>query len=164
MVVAPEFTADARELLAGKEALRLLELAPGIVAPPDHAVSSIAGGMLVQDSDVAVVSPTALEVVTERAPTEAELAGWLRSILANVLAHEVQRYRGARKRDVRKEVSLEQSLAQTSRLTGYLDGVNQNLSASWPAAAPSLAANITIGQTFQNSFQPSNGLIDDVRI
>ncbi len=50
-----------------------------------------------------------------RGSTEAELVAWLRSILANVLAHEVRRYHGAKKRDAAREVSLERSLAETSR-------------------------------------------------
>lgn len=53
-----------------------------------------------------------------RGRTEAELVVWLRRILANVLAHEVRRYRDAEKRDVAREVSLEASLAATSRRFG----------------------------------------------
>ena len=49
-----------------------------------------------------------------RGGTQAELAAWLRTILAHVLAHEVRRYKGAQRRDVGREVSLEQSLTQTS--------------------------------------------------
>jgi RNA polymerase sigma-70 factor, ECF subfamily len=55
-----------------------------------------------------------------RGQTEAELLGWLRQILAHVIAHEVRRYRGLQKRDVAREVSLEQSLAESSRRLGVL--------------------------------------------
>jgi RNA polymerase sigma-70 factor (ECF subfamily) len=53
--------------------------------------------------------------------TESELSAWLRTILAHVLAHEIRRYRGTRRRDLDREVSLEQTLAQSSmRLGGLL--------------------------------------------
>jgi RNA polymerase sigma-70 factor (ECF subfamily) len=50
-----------------------------------------------------------------RGSTEAELAAWLRSILANVLAHEIRRYAGTEGRDVSREVSLDAELAESSR-------------------------------------------------
>jgi RNA polymerase sigma-70 factor (ECF subfamily) len=50
-----------------------------------------------------------------RGQTEAELGGWLRQILAHVLAHEVRRYRGTQQRDLAREVSLEEALAQSSQ-------------------------------------------------
>jgi RNA polymerase sigma-70 factor (ECF subfamily) len=50
-----------------------------------------------------------------RGRTEAELLGWLRQILARVLAHEVRRYKGTQRRDVGREVSLEQALEASSR-------------------------------------------------
>jgi RNA polymerase sigma-70 factor (ECF subfamily) len=53
-----------------------------------------------------------------RGQTEAELAAWLRQILAHVLAHEIRRYRGTQQRDLAREVSLEQSLAQSSQRLG----------------------------------------------
>lgn len=53
-----------------------------------------------------------------RGETEAELAAWLRKILAHVLLHEVRRYGGARRRDVGREVSLEEAIAESSRRLG----------------------------------------------
>ena len=50
-----------------------------------------------------------------RGSTEAELVAWLRSILANVLAHEFRRYVGTEGRDVSREVSLDAELAESSR-------------------------------------------------
>jgi RNA polymerase sigma-70 factor (ECF subfamily) len=71
-----------------------------------------------------VVQQTLLEAVRAwpdfRGRTEAELAAWLRQILAHVLLHEIRRYRGTRQRDVRREVSLEQSLEESSRCLGQL--------------------------------------------
>lgn len=55
-----------------------------------------------------------------RGGTGPELAAWLRRILAHVLAHEVRRYRGAQKRDLRREVSLDQELTHASQRLGEL--------------------------------------------
>jgi RNA polymerase sigma-70 factor (ECF subfamily) len=51
-----------------------------------------------------------------RGTTEGELNGWLRQILARNLANQVQRYCGARCRDVRLERDLAVELDQSSRL------------------------------------------------
>jgi RNA polymerase sigma-70 factor (ECF subfamily) len=53
-----------------------------------------------------------------RGRTEAELTAWLRQILAHVLAHEVRRYHGTRRRDPARERSLEQELAESSQRLG----------------------------------------------
>jgi RNA polymerase sigma-70 factor (ECF subfamily) len=55
-----------------------------------------------------------------RGRTGAELAAWLRQILARVLLHEMRRYGGTLKRDPRREVSLEQALQQSSQRLGDL--------------------------------------------
>jgi RNA polymerase sigma-70 factor (ECF subfamily) len=69
-----------------------------------------------------IVQQTLLEAVRDwpkfRGGTEAELAAWLRRILAHVLLHEVRRYGGARRRDIGREVSLEEALAESSRRLG----------------------------------------------
>ena len=69
-VVAPGFTPDAREILAGKANLRLLELAPEAIdaAGPDH-VRSILGGLLVQDLDDQLITPDEWTVATQRPPS-----------------------------------------------------------------------------------------------
>jgi RNA polymerase sigma-70 factor (ECF subfamily) len=53
-----------------------------------------------------------------RGRTSAELAAWLRAILAHVLAHEFRRYGGTLRRDVGREVGLEDALARSSRQLG----------------------------------------------
>jgi RNA polymerase sigma-70 factor (ECF subfamily) len=53
-----------------------------------------------------------------RGRTEAELAAWLRQILAHVLAHEIRRYRGTQQRDLDRELSLDQEMDQSSRRLG----------------------------------------------
>ncbi len=69
-----------------------------------------------------IVQQTMLEAVRAfpqfRGNTEAELAAWLRRILAHVLAHEIRRYHGTAKRDLDREVPLDQQLTQTSQRFG----------------------------------------------
>ena len=72
-VVAPGFSPEAREILAAKPNLRLLELAPAAIdaAGPDH-VRSILGGLLVQDLDDQPSTSDAWTVATERPPSPQE--------------------------------------------------------------------------------------------
>jgi phosphoribosylaminoimidazolecarboxamide formyltransferase/IMP cyclohydrolase len=72
-VVAPGFTAEAREVLAAKANLRLLELSPQAIdaAGPDH-VRSILGGLLVQDLDDQAITPADWTVPSQRPPTPQE--------------------------------------------------------------------------------------------
>jgi RNA polymerase sigma-70 factor (ECF subfamily) len=69
-----------------------------------------------------LVQQTLLEAVRDwpkfRGRTEAELAAWLRQILAHVLLHEMRRHGGAQRRDLGREVSLEEALAESSRRLG----------------------------------------------
>jgi RNA polymerase sigma-70 factor (ECF subfamily) len=69
-----------------------------------------------------IVQQTMLEVVRGwpqfRGGSDAELAAWLRQILAHVLLHEMRRFGGAQRRDVDREISLEQALAESSRKLG----------------------------------------------
>ena len=72
-VVAPSFSSEAREILAAKANLRLLELSPEAIAAagPDH-VRSILGGLLVQDLDDQAITPDQWTVATQRPPTAQE--------------------------------------------------------------------------------------------
>ena len=74
-VVAPAADDAARAVLAAKQNLRVL-LTGGLLAPEadELGLRSISGGLLVQERDRGRVAETALRVVTERAPTPAELA------------------------------------------------------------------------------------------
>ncbi len=74
VVIAPDAEAEAREILAAKDNLRLL-LSGALPdsAAPGNIVRSLAGGYLVQGRDDRR-APRELTVVTKRAPTEAELA------------------------------------------------------------------------------------------
>lgn len=75
VILAPAYSTSARERLAAKKNLRVLEL-PGMFAegPPPWRVRSVAGGLLVQRDDVMHVGATKARVATRRAPTAAELA------------------------------------------------------------------------------------------
>ena len=80
VVVAPEADEEARTVLAGKPALRVL-----LTGPPSgpagggrrHTVHTLSDGFLVQSCDEGRVAPDALETVTKRAPSARERADLL---------------------------------------------------------------------------------------
>ena len=73
-VVAPSFDAGARELLAAKANLRLLELDPAAIARASRQqLRSVLGGVLVQELDDQPVDETAWQVPSKRQPTAQEL-------------------------------------------------------------------------------------------
>jgi phosphoribosylaminoimidazolecarboxamide formyltransferase/IMP cyclohydrolase len=74
VIIAPDASVEAIAIVAAKKNLRLL-LAGGLPDPrsPGTTVKSVAGGLLVQSRDNAVVDEMDLKVVTKRAPTDAEL-------------------------------------------------------------------------------------------
>jgi phosphoribosylaminoimidazolecarboxamide formyltransferase / IMP cyclohydrolase len=74
VIIAPDATDEAIQIVASKKNLRLL-LAGG---PPDPralglTVKSVAGGLLVQSRDHATVDEMQIRAVTKRAPTAAEM-------------------------------------------------------------------------------------------
>src|SRR5438132_12462955 len=58
------------------------------------------------------------DFVRFRGSTEAEWVSWLRQILAGNLAHELRRYYGTQRRDVRLERTLEEDRDRSSRFLG----------------------------------------------
>ena len=73
VIIAPEITAAAREVLGAKKNLRVLET--GGMPDPKAAgmtIKALSGGYLLQGRDNAVTAAD-LKVVTKRAPTEAEM-------------------------------------------------------------------------------------------
>ncbi|OYY22238.1 MAG: bifunctional phosphoribosylaminoimidazolecarboxamide formyltransferase/IMP cyclohydrolase, partial [Azorhizobium sp. 35-67-15] len=74
VIVAPDATEEAINLIAAKKNLRLL-LTGGLPDPrsPGLNVRTVAGGLLVQSRDNASIDDLDLRVVTRREPTEAEL-------------------------------------------------------------------------------------------
>jgi phosphoribosylaminoimidazolecarboxamide formyltransferase/IMP cyclohydrolase len=74
VIIAPDATEEAIAIVATKKNLRLL--LAGSLPDPRRAgltAKTVAGGLLVQSRDNAVVDDMALKTVTNRAPTEAEL-------------------------------------------------------------------------------------------
>jgi phosphoribosylaminoimidazolecarboxamide formyltransferase/IMP cyclohydrolase len=78
VIVAPDATAEAQAILARKKNLRLL-LIGGLPDPASHETTlrSVGGGVLVQTRDWGRVGRDDLRTVTQRAPTEGELADLL---------------------------------------------------------------------------------------
>ena len=74
VIIAPRISEAAKQAVAAKQNVRLLECGD---FPAQRASAwdfkRVAGGLLVQDVDAAVIVPAELKVVTKRAPTEAEL-------------------------------------------------------------------------------------------
>jgi len=78
VIIAPEVEPDAVAAVAAKPNVRLL--ACGTWTPeraPFFDFKRVNGGLLVQDRDLGVVTAADLEVVTKRAPTDAETADLL---------------------------------------------------------------------------------------
>jgi phosphoribosylaminoimidazolecarboxamide formyltransferase/IMP cyclohydrolase len=73
-IAAPGFTSEARERLAAKKNLRLVEVRP---APPRPVVKNVSGGLLLQDADTGHITESELKVVTWRPPTAEELPSLL---------------------------------------------------------------------------------------
>lgn len=92
VIVAPDFTAEAVEMLTKKKNLRLIK-ATSLVRP--FEMRSAAGGLLVQNSD-RVSSPDQWKVATKRQPTAEELAAlkfsWI--VCAHVKSNAIVLTRG----------------------------------------------------------------------
>ena len=75
VIIAPDASEEAIQIIAAKKNLRLL-LAGKLPDPraKGFIAKTVAGGMLVQSRDNAVVGDMTLTTVTKRAPTNAELA------------------------------------------------------------------------------------------
>lgn len=68
-IVAPDFTAEALNVLSAKKSLRLLRIKPAKV---DRVLKQISGGYLLQEEDAALTTAETLKVATERKPTKDE--------------------------------------------------------------------------------------------
>ncbi len=72
LVVAPGFTAEALEVLAGKPNVRVLENGERRRDAAAPEFRQVMGGLLVQDRDIVLEERAQMTVVTERAPSESE--------------------------------------------------------------------------------------------
>ena len=74
VIIAPDVTDEAKEIIAAKKNLRLLTTG-GLADPsqPAKMVKTVAGGYLVQNRDTGRITKDDLKVVTKRAPSEQEL-------------------------------------------------------------------------------------------
>jgi phosphoribosylaminoimidazolecarboxamide formyltransferase/IMP cyclohydrolase len=70
-IAAPSFTPEARARFAAKKNLRLVEVKSAKTA---RVVKQVSGGLLLQDADHGHVTAAELKTVTERKPTDNELA------------------------------------------------------------------------------------------
>jgi len=75
VIIAPEASDEAKEIIAAKKNLRLL-IAGGLPDPRADGLTfrSLAGGFLVQSRDNGLVEAAELQVVTKRKPTDQEFA------------------------------------------------------------------------------------------
>jgi phosphoribosylaminoimidazolecarboxamide formyltransferase / IMP cyclohydrolase len=74
ILVAPDFTEEAREILSSKPNMRVLVAGP--VARPQLSAKQVTGGILLQDTD-AVEDDSGYKVVTEVLPSEQEMGDLL---------------------------------------------------------------------------------------
>ncbi len=73
VVIAPAFTAEAREIFAAKKNLRLLTVSLGS-AHNDFDFKRVGGGLLVQTPDNQLCAESALRCVTKRQPSSEQIA------------------------------------------------------------------------------------------
>ncbi len=78
VIVAPEINSDAAEVLASKKNVRVLQTGSWpSTAASGHEFKKVSGGLLVQSSDLGAITAGDLKVVTELAPTDAQIQDML---------------------------------------------------------------------------------------
>ncbi len=75
VIIAPDFTAEAKQVLAAKKNLRVLRMGENPRISTHLELRRISGGVLVQERDAELLDEEKFEIVTERKPTPAELRG-----------------------------------------------------------------------------------------
>ncbi|GAB6154015.1 bifunctional phosphoribosylaminoimidazolecarboxamide formyltransferase/IMP cyclohydrolase [Desulfosporosinus burensis] len=73
VIIAPEFSPEAREILSAKQNLRLFVVGRGDSNKTKIGLKSIDGGYLVQEIDRGTTAVTEWDVVTDHKPTEEDL-------------------------------------------------------------------------------------------
>ncbi|KHF38114.1 bifunctional phosphoribosylaminoimidazolecarboxamide formyltransferase/IMP cyclohydrolase [Halalkalibacter okhensis] len=72
IIIAPSFTQEALDVLTAKKNLRLLTVPMSRQEQPEAMLTSIHGGLLVQDEDHYGIDEATLSIPTDRKPTDAE--------------------------------------------------------------------------------------------
>ncbi len=131
VIIAPEADDDAIAIVAAKKNLRLL-LTGGLPDPrgAGRLFKPVAGGFLVQDRDHAVIADMDLNVVTKRAPSEAELADlrFAFSVAKHVKSNAIVYARGG---------------ATVGIGAGQMSRVDSSRMAAWKAREASIVAGET---------------------
>jgi len=77
VIIAPSINEAARQTVAEKKNVRLLECGTWSSSEPAHDFKRVNGGLLVQDRDLGMISADDLKVVSKRQPSDAEIADLL---------------------------------------------------------------------------------------
>jgi phosphoribosylaminoimidazolecarboxamide formyltransferase/IMP cyclohydrolase len=78
VIVAPEIHAEAATVLAAKKNVRVLEIGTWPTAnAPGYDFKKVSGGLLVQSTDLGVITESDLKVVSDLAPTAAQIEDML---------------------------------------------------------------------------------------
>lgn len=72
IIIAPSFSNEAIEVLTGKKNLRLLTIPFGEKQKRERVLTSVEGGLLIQDQDRYTLEDATITVPTKRQPTEEE--------------------------------------------------------------------------------------------
>ena len=130
VIIAPEADEDAIAIIAAKKNLRLL-VTGGLPDPRAKGLSvrTVAGGLLVQGRDNAVVDDMELRVVTKRAPSDRELADLK---LAFRIAKHVKS----------NAIVYARDLATVGVGAGQMSRVDSSRIAAWKAEEASRAADL----------------------
>ena len=73
VLIAPSFTAEAKQIFAAKQNVRLLEISLG-TAINNYDFKRVGGGLLVQSPDAKTITQDALRVVTKLQPTPQQMS------------------------------------------------------------------------------------------
>lgn len=91
VIIAPDFTAEARELFAKKKNLRLMTAKDSLPADSLREIRSVVGGVLMQDRDTMPDRPGDWKIVSKRQPTAEEMRamvfGW--SVVKHVKSNAI---------------------------------------------------------------------------
>ena len=77
VIIAPGVTEDSQKILSGKENIRVLDTEVLGEQNNKPKLLSVAGGLLLQDSDIASLSAQDIKIVSEREPSEDEIQNCL---------------------------------------------------------------------------------------